>query len=1161
MVVYMKPPWRTTASLVAALLCLATQGACLTQIPSPKLDLSSLGSVGLAGDFDAISLYSYQGQTEGWGKTGSDSILSQLPNGAFANLARTDANINAMCPFVLSNGVLAGIVVGGNFSSIGGVQASSVALFNATSNQITPLPGIDGKVSSLLCVKESNTVYVGGTFSAANSTNAIAWVGTTGWANLPFAGFNAPVTSITQAPNGHIVFGGSFTGLGNTTMATSTSETESLAQEINLVSAAVSSEGNANAPDGLGNPQNLICPTNSSTTPWLLSDNTQGSWRADLQYGFIPTKLRLWNSNHGGRGTKTFRFLAEPGGGIMNLSYVDSSTGQKMFCDANCPLAQNSSVLFQDFSFYNQVGMNGFQVDVLDWYGQGGGLDGLQLFQSEIFAYAMDSFNEPTCAQIKYPSTANTTGNWNPMPAAQGFLQYLASTVSPADVNSTTIGFLPDIPDLGKSGNYTVTVYTPGCIPDNSCESRGTVTVTGKLTATGGQAFSTVLYQTNNFDKYDTIYTGAIDACSASFRPEVVVQAAPGQGTVEIVASRIQFKPITETGGLNGLFDFNPNQVNIDLDFSQSAINKAGTMLNPNAQVEALVTRDGTLYAAGDFTDDTLNNIMAFSNNKASSLPNGGLDAPVAAMYSLGDFLYVGGNFSASHDGSVNNLNNVAAYQFSKNAWTSLGAGLDGPIQSVVPLQLNITSNKPETTIAFSGSFNHIVADGGNAQTDAPGLAIWVPSRKDWLQNLNIAKQLLAGQLYSATDVPGGPFLVAGTLTSGGDAISGAVELTSTSNNIGLEQYPINFQSSSSTTTPKRAQTSQSISGVVAGAYYDVSGRNVTVLGGHFSAKATDGSTIQNLLFLNGSDHNTVTGAAPGLSTDSTFHALDVQGDNLFAGGVVSGTVDGSKLNGLVVYDLAKASYRSPQPAALVGNDVVVNAISTKPDSSQVYVAGSFRSTAQGLQCSTVCMYDTSTNQWNPVGNSLQGSILSLFWTSSTSMMAAGEIIIGANSTSSGTHTSLATYDVTTQTWTAGNSSAIPGQVTAFAPATSDGQQFWMAGTAKNGSTFLTALNGNNYYPFGNKFNKGTSIRGLQLISLSQDHTTYPYLDGAMSLLVTGALSVPGFGNCAAALFDGQNVTPFILASTSSGQPGSLAQLFSSKQNTLKASSTFLFPL
>ena len=50
---------------------------------------------------------------------------------------------------------------------------------------------------------------------AANSTNTLLWLGTTGWTSLPFEGFNGPVTSITKLSTGHILFGGQFSDVSN----------------------------------------------------------------------------------------------------------------------------------------------------------------------------------------------------------------------------------------------------------------------------------------------------------------------------------------------------------------------------------------------------------------------------------------------------------------------------------------------------------------------------------------------------------------------------------------------------------------------------------------------------------------------------------------------------------------------------------------------------------------------------------------------------------------------------------------------------------------------------------------------------------------------------------------------------------------------------------
>lgn len=365
--------------LVAATLLMTTQGANFNPVPPPNLDLSQLGRVALTGDFDAISLYTYQEQNEnGFSTNGSQSLITQLPNGNYAPSATADAYIKDMCPFVMDNGQLAGVIIGGNFTSLGGIEAQGVAMYDSNSSKITPLPGLSGQVSAIFCDRESNAVYVGGDFKGANSTNAIAWIGTSGWANLPFAGFNGPVNAISKATNGNIIFGGSFTGLGNTTTLMKKDQ-----QVINLSSAKVTA-GSSSLVDGFGNPRNIVCRTegqDAAGKTWLIQDKSPGFWRAELQFGFEPTMLRLRNTGQDGRGTKTFRFTALPNGGIMNFTYTDPDTGKDALCDSRCPLSSASSVE-QDFRFVNSVGMDSFQIDVSDWYGNGGGLNGIELFQN-----------------------------------------------------------------------------------------------------------------------------------------------------------------------------------------------------------------------------------------------------------------------------------------------------------------------------------------------------------------------------------------------------------------------------------------------------------------------------------------------------------------------------------------------------------------------------------------------------------------------------------------------------------------------------------------------------------------------------------------------------------------------------------------------------------
>ncbi|KAK2765510.1 hypothetical protein FQN54_008364 [Arachnomyces sp. PD_36] len=1127
-------------SVLLQVLCVpVTLAALFTPVTPPELDLSQLGRVALTGNFDAISLYSYVEQSETQtAANGSQSLLTVLPNDALATLASSDADILTMCAFTRKDGDFYGVFVGGNFTSLRGIESQGVALFDPNSNELTPVDGLHGQVLSLLCDQDTDTVYVGGYFDAANSSNAVTWVGDDGWTNLPFAGFNGVVNSIIKKDDGHIVFGGSFSGLGNTTV-----EGGKEKQVINLSSAEVTG-GSTTVTEGFNDPENIVCKANGQDGPgntWLLSDNQPGYWRATMNFWYQPRKLRLWNTHQDGRGTKTFRFTAIPDNGIMNLTYTDPDSGDTVACDALCSLSDDPAEEYRDFEFVNYVGMNGFQLDISDWYGAGGGLNGIELLEDDIFAYAINDFNEPSCADTTFGSKATTTGEWSVTPSGQSYGDYLS--VQASDSSPVSITFQPDIKE---SGNYSITLYTPGCIQDGTCDTRGIVNVTGTYAADTDPT-SVLLYQTNNFDKYDEIYFGYVDASSDSFRPSVELSPQPGQGDIDVVALRVRFQSTSSTGGLNGLFEFDPKAKSIETeDFSDSAINKAGMDLDSRALIKTLAISDGVVYGGGNFSNSSVQNIMAFSDDQAAALPGGGLNANVNSMLVLDDFLYVGGAFSDTSEGGSDDLTNVAAYSISSKSWEALGAGVNGPVDSIVKFPLNIT-DELEDTVAISGMFDQINAFGNDESARVSGLAIWVPSQKNWLQNLDITQMAFYGRLSAAVSV-NDTVLLAGAIGSGGTAASGAVSLAD-DDGLTLQSFPLNIDPQEpQQSLRKRFVGGQGVTGIVTALFDKSNDRNLTIFGGHFSATSTDGSSVENLLFLDGSNEDAVTGLGEGLDSDSIFVTMVVQDDTLFAGGSVTGSISDSDVNGLITYDLKTSDFAANQPPAFSGSDgVVVNSIATRPDSDQVYVGGQF-SSAGSLPCPSVCYYEMSDKQWNRPGTGLQGEVASLMWATDKKLIVAGNLTVGNNDTM------LATYDTSSQAWKSTDGASapnIPGPITAICAGTEDASRLWVAGQSSNGSTFLVHYDGSEYFSVGDIFDDKTVIRGIQILALSEDHDDTDYLENDQLLLITGQLQIPDFGTASAALFNGSDLTPFILSTTAGGQPGSLAALFTENKNTL----------
>ena len=769
----------------------------------------------------------------------------------------------------------------------------------------------------------------------------------------------------------------------------------------------------------------------------------------------------------------------------------------------------------------------------------------------DIFAYAESDLNEPSCASTDFPSNSTSTGPWTVLPSAESNSRYLAAELSGDDPNSQNVSVTFQ-PNVLQEGNYSVTIFTPGCLQDNSCDRRGIVNVTGNYaTATApGIPLSTQIYQTNNYDKYDEIYSGPVDIASGDFRPSVTLSPLSSQREpITIVAQRIQFTNTgNATSSLNALYEFDPNSEEFDDDFSNSTIDQVGANLNRGAIVTSIVTLGDTTYVAGNFSDSSAGyaNIFAVGGGNATTLPNGGLNAEVSSVLVYEDLLYMGGNFTDTLNDTVAGLNNVAAFNTLSQEWQALGAGVNGPVNTVVGFTINITTDTPELCISFNGFFDELRASGSDEAVPVQGFGVWVPSHRNWLQNLGLPSQSITGQLSAMTNVTGGTPLLAGTLSAQDLSITDAVALTESP--LSLEGLNVGIQPErAGPATRKRAVSNQNVSGIVTGMFHTTDGDNalnVTILGGHFTGTASNGSTFENLAIINnaGDSPGTVTGLPPGLDSDSAFLAVSTTDNILYAGGTVTGQVNNADVNGLIVYDLRQQGYTFPQPPALGGDEVSVNAITMPPGKEQVFVGGNFES-AGSLGCPSVCIFENGA--WTQPQTGIGGSVSAFMW------QGNNKLLMGGNLTVMGNATSLANYDLSDSEWTAldGASGSVPGPVTALTSAGKDGAKFWVAGKASNESAFLIKYDNGHFQSVGDVLGNRTVIRGLSMINLGEQNRTKgnSLVASDMNLMITGELNLPEFGNASAALFNGTTFAPFIL-STSGNGPGSISQLFSEQE-------------
>ncbi|KAE8443219.1 hypothetical protein EG329_002087 [Mollisiaceae sp. DMI_Dod_QoI] len=142
-----------------------------------------------------------------------------------------------------------------------------------------------------------------------------------------------------------------------------------------------------------------------------------------------------------------------------------------------------------------------------------------------------------SCSNASY-----ITGLWRVEAATSNDTEYISATTSSATISEVLATF--QLSAVTVSGNYILTMATPGCIRDNTCSNRGLVNVTGTMSS--DDTFTAQLFQTNNFDKVDQVYFGYVNVSSF---PTITMTPTAGQDldTITIVAQSIHFGLVNAT--------------------------------------------------------------------------------------------------------------------------------------------------------------------------------------------------------------------------------------------------------------------------------------------------------------------------------------------------------------------------------------------------------------------------------------------------------------------------------------------------------------------------------------------------------------------------------------------------------------------------------------
>lgn len=575
--------------------------------------------------------------------------------------------------------------------------------------------------------------------------------------------------------------------------------------------------------------------------------------------------------------------------------------------------------------------MTGFRFEILDWYGNGGGLHDIEVYQAAIYVYANDAYNVAPCGNSTQKSSAELVGNWNLETSSEISGQYLSTTFSSSQLSSANSSIIYS-PYLTQSGVYSILLYTPGCRGPGTCDQRTTVDVV--VNYAPGKSLTITVYQTNNDEKYDTIYTGPVQTASSDFQPSVAVRisanpAAVSADTVEFVAQSVQFVLNGHGTGLNGLYEWTITDANQNL----TKFDMAGATLPIGTTVNAISPTKNGVFIGGNFglVNGTSANAFEFANNVTVPLAAEGLNGQVNAIIAIGSDVYFGGEFNTTFSGSVQSLNNIARYSTADGQWHPLASGVNGPVESV-------SLTNAGDILAISGQFTQLVDSGLNVA----GTAFWNASAMQW----STSGPLVAGQEQANCQ-----YVESGQTFA---YIAGAITAYSSSSSYGASR----FENAGSTSTYGIMDAGAD---VYSASFYKNQSDTVAVLGGSFQS-----SDARNVVLASSSGLQ----APIGSSVVGEVYASQVINNKLYLGGNFSAN-NGSIL---MIYDLTNGRWQmTPALVAATGLPIIYSMVQSPSDDGLI-VAGSFDA-ADSVSCTSICLWNEQGAHWSTYGAGLSGLV------------------------------------------------------------------------------------------------------------------------------------------------------------------------------------------
>ncbi|KAG0838863.1 hypothetical protein G6F18_004333 [Rhizopus arrhizus] len=650
------------------------------------------------------------------------------------------------------------------------------------------------------------------------------------------------------------------------------------------------------------------------------------------------------------------------------------------------------------------------------------------------------------------------------------------SYLSTTASNASSITFYPTI---AESGIYEVYLYAPECSRD--CDN--VVDFDIQLATSARQKPTTVFLSSNSTATSGLlIYTGYFDL-SSDFQPTIQIsQAHNSTKTGSIVAHSFQFVKEASNNALASIIQYDTSSQTISAD---SLPWKA---LSENVPYKSIVhdikPYGDALYIAGSFTGtdqskSTYSNIVRYdpSTKQLKALANGGTNGGIE---SLAVSTQSGEIFVAGNFSALVNGTNMRISHVARyNVQQAAWNALDEGVNGLAH-SVHLINNH----VLVSGEFTKL-----SNSTLCFGNGWWNIAQNKWDQE---DIPFLSGIVYSTLEYDNKSYF-AGSIQAVQRYQSFGYSFFSQSTLSHLPFYPINDNPTVSASLVHNGST---------------------ILGGQFTLS----QGIQNIAIY----HDGTWSGLKGSEWQGTLQSMVVHNDILYVGGPFFG----SDTSGFAAFDLKNGSrLMTPSIKTSDGSPPAINVVSSIGSYELVAVGGNF-SSIDSVPCSVVCVLTTTNNQWSALGSGLSGEATDFGYIDD-------KLVVTGNMTLNGSPITIAEYDLVKKVWGPFATANLPGPSVAITYDNVTRNTFISGQNSDNDTTYLRVWNGQQFDPIDQGLGTGSIIS--KIYSLPVKNNT-----AQNALLATGFINLGSLGNVSAAFYDGQNWTPYLVASSSSSLEGSL---------------------